>query len=119
MSSTAPQRAPRPLLVLIALLALVVGLGIGAPPRAEAAPAFRVLVFSKVTNYAHDSIPAGIEAIEKLGSENGFEVEATDDASAFTDANLARFQAIVFNNTNSTPEKGDLLDAAQRAAFQK
>ncbi|MEU7577295.1 ThuA domain-containing protein [Streptomyces sp. NPDC041068] len=123
MSSAAPKSAPRgapgPLLVLLALLALVVGLGLAAPPPATAAPTFRVLVFSKVTNFPHDSIPAGVEAIEKLGAEHGFEVEATDDASAFTDANLARFQAIVFNNTNSTPEKGDLLDAAQRAAFQK
>ncbi|MEU6123951.1 ThuA domain-containing protein [Streptomyces sp. NPDC047123] len=123
MSSTAPHRArsraPRPLLALIALLALVVGLLVAAPPRAAAAPAFRVLVFSKVTNFAHDSIPAGVEAIEKLGAEHGFEVEATDDAGAFTDTNLARFQAVVFNNTNSTPEKGDLLDAPQRAAFQK
>ncbi|MFD3436655.1 ThuA domain-containing protein [Streptomyces sp. NPDC058685] len=105
--------------VVTALLALVVGLGLASPPRAEAAAAYRVLVFSKVTNFTHDSIPAGIEAIKKLGSENGFEVEATDDASAFTDANLARFQAIVFNNTNSTPESGDLLDATQRAALQK
>ncbi|MEV6786616.1 ThuA domain-containing protein [Streptomyces sp. NPDC051098] len=105
--------------VVTALLALVVGLGLASPPRAEAAAAYRVLVFSKVTNFTHDSIPAGIEAIKKLGSENGFEVEATDDASAFTDANLSRFRAIVFNNTNSTPESGDLLDAAQRAALQK
>ncbi|MFJ4467986.1 ThuA domain-containing protein [Streptomyces sp. NPDC089424] len=113
------RRVLFPATVATALLALLVGLGLAAPPRAEAAAAYRVLVFSKVTNFTHDSIPAGIEAIEKLGSENGFEVEATDDAAAFTDANLARFQAIVFNNTNSTPESGDLLDAAQRAALQK
>ncbi|HCA86449.1 MAG TPA: sugar-binding protein [Streptomyces sp.] len=85
----------------------------------DAEPAFRVLVFSKVTNFYHDSIPAGVEAVEKLGVEHGFEVEATDDATAFTDENLSRFQAIVFNNTNSTPEKGDLLNADQRASLQK
>ncbi|MFF3286701.1 ThuA domain-containing protein [Streptomyces sp. NPDC003023] len=110
------HRSPVPLIT--ALLALLLGLGVTLSPRAEAAP-YRVLVFSKVTNFHHASIPAGIEAVKKLGSENGFEVEATDDASAFTDENLARFQAIVFNNTNSTPESGDLLDAAQRAALQK
>ncbi|WP_087886650.1 MULTISPECIES: ThuA domain-containing protein [Streptomyces] len=119
MSSTRSARMSRPFTVLVALFALLVGLGLSAPPRAEAAAAFRVLVFSKVTNYPHESIPAGIEAIKKLGAEHGFEVEATDDAGAFTDAGLGRFQAIVFNNTNSTPEKGDLLDAAQRAALQK
>ncbi|MET9518882.1 ThuA domain-containing protein [Streptomyces sp. NPDC002994] len=107
-----------PCAIVGTLLALLLGLAVASPPRAEAAP-FRVLVFSKVTNFAHDSIPAGIEAIKKLGSENGFEVEATDDAAAFTDTNLARFQAIVFNNTNSTPKKGDLLNAEQRAALQK
>ncbi|MFA3839570.1 ThuA domain-containing protein [Streptomyces aureus] len=121
-SSRSPRRGRRPCspwTVLLTLVALVVGLGLAAPPRAEAAASYRVLVFSKVTNFAHDSIPAGIDAIKKLGSENGFEVEATDDAAAFTDENLARFKAIVFNNTNSTPESGDLLDADQRAALQK
>ncbi|WP_326756711.1 ThuA domain-containing protein [Streptomyces hirsutus] len=116
--SRALRTAISPVSVITALLALLLGLGVTLSPRAEAAP-YRVLVFSKVTNFTHDSIPAGIEAVKKLGSENGFEVEATDDASAFTDVNLARFQAIVFNNTNSTPESGDLLDAAQRAALQK
>ncbi|MDI3385487.1 ThuA domain-containing protein [Streptomyces sp. B-S-A8] len=112
------RTARRPLLTLLALLALILALGVSSVPTPAQAAPFRVLVFSKVTNFAHDSIPAGIEAIEKLGSEHGFEVEATDDAGAFTDANLARFQAVVFNNTNSTPEKGDLLNAEQRAALQ-
>ncbi|MFC9273408.1 ThuA domain-containing protein [Streptomyces zhihengii] len=106
------------LTALTALLALLVGLGVTLSPPAEAAP-YRVLVFSKVTNFTHDSIPAGIEAVERLGAENGFEVEATDDASVFTDSGLAPFQAIVFNNTNSTPESGDLLDESQRAALQR
>ncbi|MGW6054522.1 ThuA domain-containing protein [Streptomyces sp. NPDC055189] len=138
-SPTAPRRGPvrprpgpttpSPWLALVALLALVIGLALTAPsrataqadpePKAAAAEPYRVLVFSKTTNSQHESIPAGVEAIKKLGSENGFEVEATDDAAAFNDANLGRFQAIIFNNTNSTPETGDLLDAEQRAAFQK
>ncbi|MFM9371202.1 ThuA domain-containing protein [Streptomyces sp. Da 82-17] len=109
----------RPLITLLALLALLLALGVSSVPTPAQAAPFRVLVFSKVTNFYHDSIPAGIAAIEKLGSEHGFEVEATDDAGAFTDANLSRFQAVVFNNTNSTPEKGDLLNAEQRAALQK
>ncbi|MFJ2645131.1 ThuA domain-containing protein [Streptomyces sp. NPDC087420] len=112
------MRTSPPFLVITALLALVLGLGMASPPEADAAP-FRVLVFSKVTNFSHDSIPAGVEAVRQLGTENGFEVEATTDATAFTTANLARFQAIVFNNTNSTPESGDLLDAPQRAALQE
>ncbi|MFY1670036.1 ThuA domain-containing protein [Plantactinospora sp. WMMB334] len=103
---------------LLALLAIVTLLLGTAPVPASAAPRFRVLVFSKTTNYYHDSIPAGIAAIERLGAAHDFEVEATTDAGAFTDANLGRFDALVFNNTNSTPESGDLLDAPQRAALQ-
>ncbi|MFF3785808.1 ThuA domain-containing protein [Streptomyces sp. NPDC001933] len=112
------HRFPSPLVALTALLALVVGLLVATPPRAHAAP-FRVLIYSEVTNFRHDSIPAGIDAIKKLGAENGFEVEATDDSAVFNDTDLSRFQAVVFNNTNSTPEKGDLLNAAERTALQK
>ncbi|MFD0340098.1 ThuA domain-containing protein [Streptomyces sp. NPDC127117] len=112
------RRSPSPLVAVTALLALVVGLLVATPPRAHAAP-FRVLVYSEVTNFRHDSIPAGIDAVEKLGAENGFEVEATEDSAVFNDTDLARFQAIVFNNTNSTPETGDLLNAAERTALQK
>ncbi|MFJ7200435.1 MULTISPECIES: ThuA domain-containing protein [unclassified Streptomyces] len=112
------HRFPSPLVAVTALLALVVGFLVATPPRAHAAP-FRVLVYSEVTNFRHDSIPAGIDAIKKLGEENGFEVEATDDSAVFNDTDLARFQAVVFNNTNSTPESGDLLNPAERAALQK
>ncbi|MGW8888069.1 ThuA domain-containing protein [Streptomyces sp. NPDC055749] len=112
------RRFPSPAFALTALLALILGLLVVSPPTAQAAP-FRVLVYSEVTNFTHDSIPAGIEAIKKLGAENGFEVEATADSAVFNDADLSRFQAIVFNNTNSTPEKGDLLTADERAALQR
>ena len=40
-----------------------------------------VLVFSKTSGYYHESIPDGIAAIQKLGSENGFQVDTTKDAS--------------------------------------
>ncbi|GAB3873961.1 ThuA domain-containing protein [Dactylosporangium cerinum] len=102
---------------LATLAAVSLILPVTATP-AHAAARFRVLVFSKTTNFYHDSIPAGIAAIQQLGTANNFEVEATTDAAAFTDANLARFDALVFNNTNSTPAAGDLLNAAQRTALQ-
>ena len=79
----------------------------------------RVLVFSKVTNFYHDSIPAGIAAIEQLGADNGFDVDSTDESDVFNDEDLAEYDAVVFNNTNSTPDSGDLLNADERAAFQR
>jgi type 1 glutamine amidotransferase len=75
---------------------------------------FAVLVFSKTTGFRHDSIPRGIAAIEALGTEHGFAVESTEDASRFSDANLARYKAVVFLNTT-----GDILDADQKAAFER
>ena len=44
----------------------------------------RVLVFSKTAAFRHSSIETGVAAIRKLGQENGFAVDATEDASAFT-----------------------------------
>ena len=55
-----------------------------------------VLVFSKTNGYRHESIQSGIKAIEKLGSKNNFTVDATEDSLAFTDDNLAKYQAVIF-----------------------
>ena len=103
-----------------AMWCLVAGALGPAPLAAQGEkPRYRAWVFSKVTNYYHESIPDGIAAIRKLGTEHGFEVVASDDPAQFTDATLAGFQVVIFNNTNSTPEKGALLNAEQRAAFQR
>ena len=40
----------------------------------------RVLVFSKTKGWRHDSIPAGIAALQKLAADIGFSVVATEDA---------------------------------------
>lgn len=90
---------------------LVLGLLSCAPP-AQSLP--RVLVFSKTTGFRHDSIPDGINAIRQLGQQNGFAVDATEDAASFSDANLARYQAVVFLSTT-----GNVLDGDQQAAFER
>ena len=74
----------------------------------------RVLVFSKTAGFRHSSIGVGIAAVRKLGQENGFAVDATEDAGAFTSKNLARYSAVVFLNTT-----GDVLDAAQQDDFER
>ncbi|MET0236076.1 MAG: ThuA domain-containing protein, partial [Kibdelosporangium sp.] len=84
-----------------------------AAPPAAAAPLANVLVFHKTAGYQHPSIPAGVEAIRKLGRQNGFHVTATADAGQFNATNLARFQAVVWLSTT-----GDVLDAGQQAAFE-
>jgi type 1 glutamine amidotransferase len=74
----------------------------------------RVLVFSKTAGYYHTSIPAGINAIKKIGAQNNFSVDTTTDASKFTDENLKQYKLIVFLSTT-----GNLFDTLQKQAFQK
>ncbi|MFJ2645225.1 ThuA domain-containing protein [Streptomyces sp. NPDC087420] len=80
---------------------------------AAAAPLTSVLVFSKTAGFRHSAIAAGIAAVRQLGTANGFSVTATEDAAAFTTANLARYQAVVWLSTT-----GDVLNAAQQTAFE-
>ena len=42
---------------------------------------FKVLVFSKTGGWHHESIPAGVEAIRKLGQMHDFGVFWTEDAN--------------------------------------
>ncbi|MFZ3567137.1 ThuA domain-containing protein [Streptomyces sp. BH097] len=82
-----------------------------APQGAEARD--RVLVFSKTAGFRHDSIPEGIAALKELGAADRLAVDTTEDATAFTPGNLARYKAVVFLSTT-----GDVLDAAQQKAFE-
>ncbi|MBK1786272.1 ThuA domain-containing protein [Prauserella cavernicola] len=73
-----------------------------------------VLVFSKTEGFRHDSIPTGIAAIQELGEANGFTVDATEDSAAFTDDNLAGYDAVVWLSTT-----GDVLNDEQQGAFER
>lgn len=85
----------------------------GAVPPALAEDGFAVLVFSKTAGYRHASIPAGVAAVRALGDQDGFRVDATEDAATFTEANLANYRVVIFLNTS-----GEVLDVAQQSAFQ-
>ena len=56
----------------------------------------------------------GIAAIEQLGAANDFQVDHTEDATAFRDAVLANYDAVVFLSTT-----GDVLNDTQQAAFER
>ncbi len=94
------------LCVLTALLLLM--------PSSLRAEEYRVLVFSKTLGYRHASITNGIEAIRSLGTTNDFAVDATEDSSAFTSTNLARYRAVVFLSAT-----GDVLNQVQEAEFKQ
>lgn len=101
---------PRRIKFTCLLATLFLGTVVGS---VQADSSFRVLVYSKTLGYRHASITNGIAAIRELGSQHGFAVEATEDSSAFTGTNLARFQTVVFLSVT-----GDVLNSEQETAFQ-
>ncbi len=74
----------------------------------------KILVFSKTAGFRHESIKDGIKAIQKLGVENGFKVDTTEDAGKFTEENLKQYSAVVFLSTTGT-----ILDSYQKNAFER
>jgi uncharacterized protein len=76
----------------------------------------RVLVYTKNgKGYIHDNIAASAAAIKKLGAENHFAVDVSDDPAVFNDHNLRRYKVLVFDNTNN-----EIFDnAEQKAALRR
>ena len=98
---------------LSTVFATIASLALGAPAEP------RVLVYTKNQVgqglYIHDNIAASVEAIKKLGAENHFAVDVSDQSSDFTEANLSKYKAIIFDNTNN-----EILESeAQKTALQR
>ena len=74
----------------------------------------RVLVFTKTAGFVHSSIPMGIAAVQKLGLENGFDVDTTKNAAYFQEDSLKKYAAVIFLSTT-----GNVLDYRQEAAFER
>lgn len=74
----------------------------------------RILVFSKTKGYRHASIEEGKKAIAELGRLNHYTVDTTENADAFTEANLKKYAAVIFLSTT-----GDVLNDAQQSAFER
>lgn len=60
----------------------------------------RVLVFYRCEGFIHTSIPSGNQAIESMGKKTGaYQTDLADSYDVFTPENLARYDAILLNNT--------------------
>ncbi len=73
----------------------------------------KVLIFSKTVGFHHESIAAGIVAIQKMANENDFAVDTTTDSNLFTNENLKKYSAVIFLSTT-----GNVLDSLQQKAFE-
>jgi type 1 glutamine amidotransferase len=76
----------------------------------------KVLVYTKNgKGYVHDNIADAVKGVQKLGKDNGFKVDVSDDPAVYTDENLKQYTMLIFPSTNN-----DVFDTdAQRLAFRK
>ncbi len=110
MDNTRAQIQPAVLLFLISVLIfLAFGCGGGSGPEVRS-----VLVFSKTAGYRHASIEDGKQMFLRLAKEKGFQVDTTEDASVFTQENLAKYNLVVFLSTT-----GDILNNEQQIELRR
>jgi uncharacterized protein len=76
----------------------------------------KVLVYTKNgKGYVHKNIPSAVKAIQKLGTEKGFQVDVSEDPTDFTEDNLKQYTFLLFPSTNN-----DVFDTdAQRVVFRR
>jgi cytochrome c len=96
------------------LLLLITGILLLAGTLRQKIQKPRVLVFSKTLGWRHTCIPYAIAAIQKIGAENGFDVDTTTNAAMFKDEQLKKYSAVIFNSTS-----GNVLDNIQQTAFER
>lgn len=62
----------------------------------------RVLVYTKNgKGYVHQNIAAATQSIQQLAAQQGFTADVSDNPADFTDDNLKKYDALIFNNTNN------------------
>ena len=101
------------IILFVLVLTVVCCSSSGSDKNQDPAPDPSILVFYKTNGFYHQSIPAGISAIQKLGNENNILVYPTKDAANFTPDSLKKYAAVVFLNTT-----GDVLNPEQQIAFE-
>ena len=102
-----PPAAPKPPPVVSVEDAVKLEALIGGALTAKPAKARKVLVFSKCEGFVHgDGIVYGIKALELAAKTGAFEADFTTDYAALNDkANLAKYDAVVLNNTTRLKTK--------------
>jgi len=81
---------------------------------APAQKQFKALLVTITNGWRHESVHAGVLAIQQLGVRNFFDVVYFDDPHSFTDKFLEQFQLIIFLNTT-----GDIFDSTQKKVMER
>lgn len=74
----------------------------------------QILVFSKTAGYRHESIPAGLKALNEIAGNQGWKITATEDSALFSPSVLDSVDLVVFLSTS-----GDVLGEVQENALQQ
>ena len=75
---------------------------------------FKALLVTTTRGFHHESIYAGVLAIQQMASKHQFSVEVMNNPNGFTDKYLESFQVIIFLNTT-----GDILDSARQKVMER
>lgn len=97
--------------LILSIFSLILFLTSITPAQAQESD---VLVFHKTEGFWHESIPAGYQAIERLGEDENFNVDVAGEADDFTEEGLQDYDLVIFLNTT-----GNVLSKDQQIAFEK
>ncbi|MDO7085537.1 ThuA domain-containing protein [Pseudocolwellia sp. AS88] len=75
---------------------------------------FKALVFTKTSGWHHESINAGVTALQKMAKEHYFDLQWQTNADRITDKQLKKFDVVIFLSTT-----GDILNQDQQAALER
>ena len=81
---------------------------------ADAQKQFKALLVTVTNGWRHESVHAGVLAIQQLGVKNFFDVVYFENPKGFTDKYVEQFQVIIFLNTT-----GDIFDTAQKKVMER
>jgi hypothetical protein len=75
---------------------------------------FKALLVTTTRGWHHESIHAGVIAIQQLGIKHRFQVDLFEDNYSFTDKTLANYQVVIFLNTT-----GDILNEQEQKVMER
>lgn len=75
---------------------------------------FKALLVTTTRGWHHESVHAGVLAIQQLGVRNFFDVTLLEDPNGITDRAMQQYQVVIFLNTT-----GDILDTAQQRVMER
>ncbi len=87
---------------------------IGTSVHVSAQKQFRALLVTTTRGWHHESIHAGVLAVQQLGVKHNFQVDLLEDNYGFTDNTLKNYQVVIFLNTT-----GDIFNEQEQKVMER